>query len=148
MYDAPDVSTFRALVRQALTEDVGPGDHRAEQRPVGRVLDVKDDGLLAPVQPDEVRGLPVHGPVVAAREVTAGPLDLDDPRAQVGELPGGERRGDRLFKRDDGNPLKRQVIHPAIIAAQKIHDDALLEGRMDIAGAAEKRITDYRAQKP
>ncbi len=39
-------------------------------------------------------------------------------RAQVGELPGGERRGDCLFKRDDGNPLKRQVIHPAIIAAQ------------------------------
>src|SRR6185437_9949338 len=50
-----------------------------------------------------------------AREVPAGPLDLDHPRPQVGELPGRERRGDRLLERDDGDPLKRQVIHLAII---------------------------------
>jgi hypothetical protein len=99
------------------TPDTSTGGNRAEQRPVGRVLDVEHDGLLAPVQPDKVRRLPEHGPVVAAGEVTARPFDLDDPRAQVGELPGGERRGDRLLKRDDGDPLKRQVIHPAIIAA-------------------------------
>jgi hypothetical protein len=34
----------------------------------------------------------VHRAVVAAGEVAvAGPLDLDDPGAEAGELPGGER---------------------------------------------------------
>jgi hypothetical protein len=63
------------------------GDHRPEQRAVARIFHVEDDRLLPPVQPDEVRRLPVHRPVVPAREVAAGPLDLDNPRPQVGELP-------------------------------------------------------------
>jgi len=78
------------------------GDHRPEQRAVARIFHVEDDRLLPPVQPDEVRRLPVHRPVVPAREVAAGALDLDNPRPQVGELPGGERRGHRLLQRNHG----------------------------------------------
>ena len=45
--------------------------------------------------------------VVAAGEVAdAGALDLDDARAEVGELARRERRGDRVFERDDGECLR------------------------------------------
>ena len=66
-------------------------------------FEVEGEGLLAPVAPHEVRGETAGGGVVAAREVAAvDPLDLDDAGAEVGELPGGERRGDGLFDGDDG----------------------------------------------
>jgi hypothetical protein len=53
----------------------------------------------------------MHRLVVAAGEVTrAGPLDLDDPGAQVGELPGGEWGRDGLLQRDDQQPLERQPL--------------------------------------
>ena len=51
---------------------------------------------------------PAHALVVAAREVAhAGTLDLDDARAEVGELARGERRGDRVLERDDGDAFER-----------------------------------------
>ena len=40
--------------------------------------------------------------VVLAGEVAAvDALDLDDARAEIGEMAGGERRGHRLLDRDD-----------------------------------------------
>ena len=81
---------------------------RAEQRPVGGVLEVELDAFLAAVEPDEVGGLAVYGRVVAAGEVAcAGPLDLDHARAEVGELPGGERRGDRMLQGDHEDAVQR-----------------------------------------
>ena len=52
-------------------------------------------------------GLAEGGPVVAAGEVAAArPLDLDHPRAEVGQLAGRERGGHRLLNRDDGEATK------------------------------------------
>ena len=49
----------------------------------------------------------MHGPVEVAGEVAGpGPFHLDHPRAQVGELAGGERRGHRLLQRDDRDALQ------------------------------------------
>jgi translation initiation factor 2 gamma subunit (eIF-2gamma) len=46
-----------------------------------------------------VAGLAKGGPVVAAGEVTAArTFDLDDPRAEVSELTGGEGGGHGLLK--------------------------------------------------
>ena len=71
-----------------------------------RVLDVQRQAFLGAVGPDEVRGQAAHALVVAAREVAhAGALDLDDARAQVGQLARGEGRGDGVFERDDGDAL-------------------------------------------
>ena len=57
----------------------------------------------------------MHRPVVVPGEVArARPLDLDDPGAEVGELPGGERRRHRLLQRDhhdaDQRELRRQRV--------------------------------------
>jgi hypothetical protein len=43
----------------------------------------------------------VHEIVVAAREVAFRPLDLDHPRAGIGEPARAHRRRDRLFERND-----------------------------------------------
>ena len=56
-----------------------------QQRGVVRVLDVGDKALLAAVEPDEIARQARGGLVVAAGEVAFRPLDLDDPRAGVGE---------------------------------------------------------------
>ena len=54
-----------------------------------------------------MRGLAEHGLVVAAREVAdLRAFDLDDARAQIGQLPRGEWRGHGLFERDDGYSLE------------------------------------------
>ena len=48
-----------------------------------------------------------HRDVVRAREVTpVRSLDLDDTRAEVGELPRRERTGDSLFDRDNSDALE------------------------------------------
>jgi hypothetical protein len=52
---------------------------------------------------------PVNGRVVAAREIAhPRPLDLDDPRPQIGQLPRCKRRSDSLFNRDDGDAGQRE----------------------------------------
>lgn len=49
--------------------------------------------------------------VVATGEVPAvDPLDLDDPGAEIGELTGGEGRGDGLFDGDDGDAFEGQWL--------------------------------------
>jgi hypothetical protein len=51
---------------------------------------------------------PDHG-VVAAGQVTASRvLDLDDVRAQIGQVPGAERPRDGLLQGDDANTAQWQ----------------------------------------
>ena len=53
-------------------------------------------------------GEALDGGVVGAGEVPyLGSLDLYDPRAEVGELAGGEGGGNRLLQRDDLYALER-----------------------------------------
>ena len=87
--------------RQVLDEHVGPRQDAMQQRRVVRLLDVGDQALLAAVEPDEIAGQALAAVVVAAREVALGALDLDHPRAGVGQAGTAIGRGDRLFERDD-----------------------------------------------
>src|SRR6202041_1233628 len=92
---------------QVLDEHVGAVDEPADQVTVAWVLEVELDALLAPVQPDDVAGLAEGGAIVAAGEVAAArPFDLDDPRAEVSELTGGEGRGHGLLKGDDSETVE------------------------------------------
>ena len=50
---------------EVLHEHVGAGDEPPYDARAARILQVQGDGLLAPVAPDEVRGEPVGGGVVA-----------------------------------------------------------------------------------
>ncbi len=97
--------------REVLHEDVGPVQQRGQRRLAVGAFHVELDRFLAPVQPHEVARLAEHGPVVAAGEVAgARPLDLDDPGAEVGELPRGERDGDRLLQRHDQETVEWQYV--------------------------------------
>ena len=62
---------------------------------------VEDHGFLAAIEPDEIGALAARQPVIAAREVALGPLDLDHARARIGEPARAGRRRDRLLERDD-----------------------------------------------
>jgi hypothetical protein len=94
--------------REVLHEDVGAPQQPVQERDVVRILQVDLEGLLGPVEPHEVAGLPVHRLVVPPREVSGTrSLHLDHPGAEVGELPGGERRRHRLLDADDGDPFER-----------------------------------------
>jgi hypothetical protein len=76
---------------------------------VGRfgMLQVERDAFLRAIRPHEVRREPVGAFVVGTREVAAaGPLHLDDARAQVGQLARAERRRDRVLEGDDGDAFQ------------------------------------------
>lgn len=89
---------------QVLDEHIGGLGERLDRGKPLLGFEVEGDGFLAPVQPDEMAGHALDRFVVAAGEVTdPGPLDLDDAGAEIGELTGGERRGDGLFEGDDGD---------------------------------------------
>ena len=62
---------------------------------------VEDDRFLAAVEPDEIGALAARQPVVAAREIALGALDLDHACAGIREPAGAGRRRDRLLERDD-----------------------------------------------
>lgn len=86
---------------QVLHEDVGAGEEFLQDLPALGRLEVEADRLLGAVEPDEVTGLAVDSRVVPPGEVAAaGALDLDHPRAQVGQLPGRVRRRHRLLDAD------------------------------------------------
>ena len=54
---------------------------------------------------------PCDALVVAAGEVAGtGALDLDHPRAEVGQLPGAERRGDGVLEADHGDAVERTDV--------------------------------------
>jgi hypothetical protein len=48
-----------------------------------------------------------HAVVVAAGVTGARLLDLDDPGAEVGEVPGAQRGGDGLLEGQDGDAGQR-----------------------------------------
>ena len=74
-----------------------------------RVLEIERETLLAAVGPDEMRAQAVSSLVIAACEIaTIRALDLDDARALIRQLPGTERRRDRVLQRDDGDACQRQ----------------------------------------
>ena len=74
----------RRAPRQGLDENIGVRENAPQERLVGVVLDVEDEGFLAPAEPDEIAALPPGGAIVAPGEIALGPLDLDDPGAGVG----------------------------------------------------------------
>ena len=107
----------RRAGREVLHEHVGRRHQPEQQLAPPWVLGVERERLLVAVDPDEVRAQAVDAVVVAAGEVAGvRPLDLDHPRAEVGELPGRVRRGDRLFERDDGDSTKR-LHQPMMVPA-------------------------------
>lgn len=61
------------------------------------------------IEPREMRrGLPVRRGVVMSRRVSAARLfDLDHPCTEVGEVARRQWCRDRLFERDDGDPVQR-----------------------------------------
>ncbi len=101
--------------REVLDEDVGAFQEPVQDLPAPRVLQIQGEGLLGPVQPHEVAGLPVHGPVVAAGEVAvARAFHLDDARPEVGELPGGVGRSHRLLETDHRDPGQGKPLHARV----------------------------------
>jgi hypothetical protein len=97
----------RGARRQVLQEDVGAHQHALDQRHLVGVLEVERDRLLAAVDPHPVRRFAVHRAVVAAGEVAFGALDLDHPRAGVGQPAAAVRRDLRLFECDDEHAAQR-----------------------------------------
>ena len=93
---------------EVLNEHVRAFDHPFEQGAVLRVLDVENDGLLAPVQPGEV-GRDAARSVVAAGEVAAVAFDLDHPGARIRQPAGRQRRRDRLLDGHDEQTVKGAV---------------------------------------
>jgi hypothetical protein len=73
------------------------------------LFQVEGDRLFGAVDPDEMAGKPLDDGIVRAGEVPLPrALHLDYPRAHVGELARGKRRGDRLLQRDDRNAFEWQ----------------------------------------
>ena len=96
--------TFGGAGCEVLQEDVGAVDQAPHDATALLGLEVDGERLLAAVEPDEVRSGAVDDVVVAAGEVAAvDAFDLDHARAEVGEVAGGQRRGDGLLDGDDGD---------------------------------------------
>src|SRR5215207_6367497 len=105
----PEAEPPRRTRREVLDEDVGLFDDVVQYLFGPVLLEVKGHGLLGTVEPDEVAGETLYGPVISAREVTdLRAFDLDHPRAQVRELAGSEWRCHRLLQGDDRYAFERQ----------------------------------------
>ncbi len=110
---------FRAQVLRAKSEAIGGARRKVLHEHIGafeqtgqhilgfRAFQIEGQRFLRPVQPDEMAREPMHGGVVRAREVAVDrPLDLDDPRPQVCQLPCGKRHGHGLFHGDHRDPVE------------------------------------------
>ena len=85
---------------EVADQHIGALEQAGEHVEVGRFGQVQGRGLLAVVQPDEMGGhAPDHAVVVPGHVTGTGLLDLDHPGAEVGEVPGAQRGGDRLLAR-------------------------------------------------
>jgi hypothetical protein len=94
--------------REVLDEDVGLFEQACQDLSCALLLEIQGQGLLGVVEPDEVAREPLHRGVVGAGEVPRlRSLHLYDPRAEVGELAGGEGGGDRLLQSDDRYTFER-----------------------------------------
>jgi len=62
------------------------------------VLQIECQAFFGAVEPDMMGRYSTHSFFLATREVAhAGPLNLDDPRAEIGELARRKRRRDGLL---------------------------------------------------
>ena len=97
--------------REVLDEDVGSCEQPVHDPAGALFFEIEGHGLLRAVEPDEVAGEPFGDGVVGAGEVPASrALHLYDPRAEVGELAGGEGGRYRLLQGDDGYAAQRQHL--------------------------------------
>ena len=90
---------------EVLHHDVAGLDHIIDQ--VLALFQVDGDALLAPVDQGVVAALPIfEGAKDTAAVAHAGLFDLDDFRAEVGQVHGTERAGQHLGKVKDSHALK------------------------------------------
>ncbi len=109
--EADAVGPARGVV---LEEDVAPLDQPLDRRAVLGVLDVEGDAPLPAVHPDEAAGETGGDRVPRPRDVAAaGPLDLDDVGAEVGEEARGERAGEAVLEGENAGP--REERHPRTV---------------------------------
>ena len=95
--------------RQILNKNVRLLQQAMQNQPGVRMLQIQRQGFLGTIEPHKVAGQSSHGRVIAAREVSdLGAFDLYHARAQIGQLPGGEGRGDCLLQGDDRDSRERQ----------------------------------------
>jgi len=80
-----------------------------------------DKALLAAIEPDEIAAFAVHEIVIAARKIAFRPLDLDHPRAGIGEAARAHWRRDCLFERNDKEAGQREGHVPSIRPWQAEH---------------------------
>jgi hypothetical protein len=108
-YFRPEAETLRCARGEVLDEDVGLCQEAVQNLSGGFLFQVQGKRLFGTVDPDEVAGKTLDDGIIGPGEVSGlRALHLDDPRAHVGELARGERRGDRLLQRDDRDALQRQ----------------------------------------
>ncbi len=92
---------------QVLHQYVGLGQELVEHLGSGVLLHVQAQAFLRAVGPDEMRGQAVDPLVITAGEIAGtGPLDLDHPCAEVGQLARAERRGDGVLEADHGDAIE------------------------------------------
>src|SRR6478672_4436610 len=113
------------------------------------MLHVEGEALLAAIGPHEVRRQATHALVVAACEVPdAGAFDLDDACAEIGELSRGERRGDRVLERDNGDAGKRSHLFVSFNrSARSRPSQATLRGPWPIAARSRHQPTARRTPR-
>ena len=97
--------------RKVLNEYIRACDQLGKNILCRGVFDVEREAFLRAIEPDKPTGVTAHRLVVIAREVArSGAFDLDDPRAEVGQMARSKGRRDGLFDRDDLYVFQRQ--HP------------------------------------
>src|SRR5690606_29108214 len=97
----------RSARSKVLYQHVSPGQQLVEYLGGFLLLDVQGQAFLGTVGPDEMRGQAIDTLVVAPGEVTGtGPLHLDHPGAEVGQLARAERRGDGVLEADHGDAVE------------------------------------------
>src|SRR5262249_27157634 len=89
-------------------ENVRPGDELAEDSAATLVLEVEHHAALIRVHPEVDRSLAAHGTVPVAHHVAARRLDLDDLRAEVGQVAQPQWTADRYPQRDDAHTIERK----------------------------------------
>src|SRR5690606_8961536 len=97
----------RSARSKVLYQHVSLGQQLVEYLGGFLLLDVQGQAFLGTVGPDEMRGQAIDTLVVAPGEVTGtGPLHLDHPGAEVGQLARAERRGDGVLEADHGDAVE------------------------------------------
>ncbi len=122
---------------QVLHQHVGLGQELVEHLGSGVLLHVQAQAFLGAVGPDEMRGQAVDPLVVAAGEIPGtGPLDLDHPCAEVGQLARAERRGDGVLEADHGDAIEWAGFDLGVVHVRFLQ----IRRRVEIAEAISTRL--------